>query len=309
MMLFLAAGIVYADDLADQTTFGAIDADLRAIGEGLGEERRKPLAEQDAERITRLMRQLDGVRQRLGSLEPSAPTLRTWKLNLEADLDRLTSLANDMWRALPAPEFVATRRAKEEEARSTEAIRAKLLQIEKERGQEASRPIGQQRRAVYERLITDASIVLAEANQKWVAGDKPAQELRRLAWEHLQRVQSNLYAVDVHEHTRRLEREAAAKEQTRQQEVARLEQARRAAIRARGWSKAIEDAVVRRSVVLGMTPRFTRPGESQSRSIERSPDSASMNSGCMGWATICTLRAGVSAVFRPRRFHGHSSTD
>ena len=87
-----------------------------------------------------MMRQLDGVRQRLGPLQPSTSTLTTRKINLEADLDRLTYLANDMWRALQAPDFAAARR-----------IKSRVLQLQKTRDEEAQKPLAEQRREVYGR--------------------------------------------------------------------------------------------------------------------------------------------------------------
>jgi hypothetical protein len=273
VVLLLLAVPAHANDIADQDTLSAIESELHVVLEGLGEERRKPLAEQDFDRVTRLMRQLDGPRQRLGALEPTAPPLRSRKLTLESDLDRLTYLATEMWRALQAPELVAARRAKEEDVHRNmltfAELEAQLAQIEAERARETQLPIGQQRRAVYERLVADASAILYEANRRWTEGEKQAQVLRSSAWQQMQRVNSDLYNVFVYEHSKQLEKEAEAKEQARKQEADRQEKARKqeaaareearsADIRSKGWSRVVQDAVLQRKVFLGMTPAQVR---------------------------------------------------
>ena len=103
--------------------------------------------------------------------------------------------------------------------------------------------------------------------------------LRPLLNISLDRVQADLRALDQHEEPLRpqrrrkrpfarrsfagsarpranekaLQQEAARREQARQQEAARREQARLTSIRAKGWSKTVEDAVVQRKIFLGMT--------------------------------------------------------
>lgn len=96
LALFLAVATVDADDLEDQSVLATIEGELQTILDSLATERRKPLAEQqDAPKVADLVRHVDGVRQRLAQLQPLSPVLRTRKINMEADLDRLTYLAND----------------------------------------------------------------------------------------------------------------------------------------------------------------------------------------------------------------------
>jgi hypothetical protein len=271
MVWLVVAATAYADDIDEPRVLRAIEDDLQGVLDRLEEERRKPRPEQEADKVAAQMRQLDALRQRLARFQPVAPVLQTSKRQVENDLERITYLANDMWTALQAPELVAARRAKEarqkrqEDHAAIEKISAKLLQLEKERALEASRPLREQRRAVYERLRDEGAAALGEVDRRLASDDPDAQALRGPFAKYVVQVIEDLNRIEDHERALQRQREAS----TRQREANAREHARRTAIQAKGWSASVTEAVIQRQVALGMTPEQVREAWGPPQRINR----------------------------------------